>query len=163
MPTLYELSADLMYILDLSDKEGGDESLEKAMEDIQGSIEEKAEAIGMLVAEMNALADARKAEAQRLMNRSKVAANAAKRAKEYLRENMAMCGMQSLETKSFKISRCRNSKGSVVVDDHLVPDEYKSETVQTKIDTDRIREELESGAVLPFATLKERGENLRIK
>ena len=117
----------------------------------------------MIVNEMLALAEARKNESNRMFKRSKVAENAAKRAKEYLRENMALCGMQSLETKSFKISRCKNSKSALAVDEHLVPDEYKTETVQTKINTVRIREELESGTVLPFATLKERGENLRIK
>ena len=162
MPTLYELSADLMYILDLADKEGSEESLEQAMDEIQGSIEDKAESIGRLVNEMNMLADTRKEEAKRMTRRAKVAENAAKRAKDYLRENMALCGMQSLETKSFKISRCRNSKAAVAVEDHLVPDEYKTETVQMKINTDRIREELEAGTVLPFASLKERGENLRI-
>ncbi len=163
MPTLYELSADLMYILDLAEKEGGDESLEQAMQEIQGSIEHKAESIGKLVKEMQMLAETRKKEAQRMTRRSKIAENAAERAMNYLQENMTLCGMKSLETESFKISRCRNSQSPVTIEDHLVPDEYKTETVQMKINKDRIRKELEAGTVLPFATLQERGENLQIK
>ena len=162
MPTLYELSADLMYILDLSEKEGSEESLEQAMQEIQGSIEHKAESIGKLVKEMQRLAETRKKEAQRMTRRSKIAENAAERAMNYLQENMTLCGMKSLETVSFKFSRCRNSQSPVTIEDHLVPDEYKTETVQMKIDKDRIRKELEAGTVLPFATLQERGENLRI-
>ena len=164
MPTLYQLSEDIKYILDLADEDEDEQSLREALENLSGECEDKAESIATLVQELTALSVSRDAEAKRLINRAKVALNAARRAKEYLRENMKMCGMRSLDTNRFRITRCKNSgKSPIDLIEDKVPESYKNETVISKIDTERIREELELGTDLEFAKLADRGEHLRIK
>tara|TARA_R100001082_G_scaffold5440_1_gene3758 strand:+ start:5099 stop:5593 length:495 start_codon:yes stop_codon:yes gene_type:complete len=159
MPTLYELSADLQFLLDLADQEGGDESIEQALDEIQGQISEKAESIGKIVRELEITAEGRRKEADRLVHRANVAEKAAKRALDYLEQNMRLIGMKTLETKSFKYTRAKNGgKQPIEINEDIVPDDYKVEKVQTKINRERIRKEMESGNKLPFAQFQERGE-----
>ena len=164
MPTLYELTDDIKFVLQLADSENADESLTEALDNLQGAFQKKAENIAVLVQELLALSVSRTTEAKRMQDRANVALNSAKRAKEYLRENMESCGMQSLETERFRITRCKNGgKSPLDLIDDQVPTDYRVEKTVSTVDTERIRKELESGSVLKFARFSDRGEHLKIK
>lgn len=75
--------------------------------------------------------------------------------------------IKKLETPRFKLS-VGNVGGKLGMEQlwdsaEDLPEAYRIETVVIKADTEKIREELESGMQLPFAELKQRGTSLRIK
>lgn len=163
-PSLYQLSQDheeLLYML--LDPDADEQTIIDTIESLESLIEHKAEGYGHIINTLNARAEQLKAEETRLAGmRAK-----AQRRIEYLRSNlkaaMQQTGLKKLETEHYSISIAKNGGKLPLVfsDEASVPDEYL--VPDFKPDTDKIRADLEAGKHLPFASLAERGEGVRIR
>lgn len=126
--------------------------------------EAKVDAYCCLIAEINARAEARKAEAARLAENARVSENTVKRLKLRLLESFNAMGIGKLETERFTVSIARN--GGLVplemddVDPTTLPEQFQKVTVS--VDNAAVREALKT-TDLPFAKLGERGQHVRIK
>lgn len=169
MTNLYQLSAEMAALDEiLSQVENVDTPeckalIERAM-DLTTERKIKIEGCCRFIRELESRAVARREEAKRLNARAEIAENAAERVKEFLLKAMQLVGAKKEDTEHFTVTVKNNGgKAPMTVDDDKVPAAYTTLETEIKIDKERIRAELESGAKLPFARLGERGTQLGIK
>lgn len=163
MSTLYELTGEYLQLFEMLQE--GDELEEQVLNDtldaINGELEIKAEGYAKIIKELTAEAKKFEEEKKRLENRQNVLENNVKRLKDRLLQAMKTTNKTKFKTElfSFGIQKNGGKQPMEIVPDVVIPDEY----TKKEADTEKIRAALESGAVLPFAELKERGEHLRIR
>lgn len=117
-----------------------------------------------IIREMDLDADKRISEGKRLIESGQEMLSRANGLKEYLKDSMIMTDNTKIKTDLFTLSVCKNGgKTPIDIDDENVPQEYKQEVVTYKVDSNKIREQLDEGVILPFARFRERGTHLRIK
>lgn len=162
MSNLYQLTSNYQHVFEMLSQDDVDEQMiEDTLESIEGEIEEKADNYAKIILELEAKANARKAEAKRLTESAKIYENRIKRLKANLFDSMKNVGKPKFSTNLFSFSIVQNGGKAPLKIDGEVPEEYKKTILED--DTDKIREFLESGNELPFAHLEARGESLRIK
>ena len=163
--TLYELTAEYKYLLDVAEDPDIDpEVLADTMEALDGEIEDKADGYGRVIRQMEADAAALKAEEQRLTTRRKTVETNIKRMKETLQNAMTAVGKPKIDTELFKF-RIQKNPASVIIDEQYIeniPVEYLIEQ-EPKLDKAKIKEDLKAGVNLDGIAHLEQTETLRIK
>lgn len=188
--TLWQLSEDMEALDAMLAEIGGDISdpeveayINQLFDEVEGGFNQKVDSYAALIKHKEAVATARKAEAEGLALSAKIEANQAEALKDRLKLIMEMRGIKKaghIRTASV----CGNGgKLPVVVEDESkVPDKYQTVTVQMTAeqwaklaqteqlvyvgmapDTDAIREALEAGDQVPGCKLGDRGTHLRVK
>jgi hypothetical protein len=115
---------------------------------------------------MLARAEARKAEAKRLLDLASIEESRAKLLKDRLKWFFETHSIRTLETARYRLSLARNGgKAPLILKDGVSPTELPEHFQKLSIDPDTtaIREALERGEQLDFAVLDERGTSIRIK
>lgn len=172
MPTIYEISEDMAALDALLAETGGEitpeaEAAFAAFEaELAANLHSKTDAYCALIAEIDARAAARKAEAKRLADRAKTDERAADALRERLRFVWETRKLGKVETDRFTVSLAKNG-GKAPLDircgvEDLPAWAVKRETVVT-VDKDAIRARLDAGEPLDFASLMERGTRINIK
>jgi hypothetical protein len=119
-----------------------------------------------LITEIESRAAVRKAEADRLYDRAKVDENASKALRERLRFVWELRAMGKVQTSRYTVALAKNG-GKAKLDVRCGVEDLPSWAVVTettvKPNTDAIRERLERGETLDFASLMERGTRINIK
>lgn len=157
MATLYELTGQFLDIYNLElDEETKLDTLDSI--DWQTDYENKVENYIKVIKNTEADIEARKNEAERLLELNKKDKQKVEHMKENLKESMALTGHEQVNTTLFKVS-FRKSK-AVEVDDLLLPEAYKVATY--KPDKKRLKEDLKNGLEIFGAELVER-KNLSIR
>lgn len=172
MPTLFDLTTDVLQLEELLDSIGGDitdaeveAQIDQWLAEVSENLNDKLDGYVMLVAEYDARSEARKKEAERLLHRSKVDANNRDRLKDRLKYFFERTGKRKVETPRFRISLANNGgKIPLIVIPDLDPTEAPKEfqKIVTTLDNDAVRAALEGGQQLEFASLGERGRHIRI-
>lgn len=155
---LYELTQAYQAILDLDIDQ---DSLDLALQSLDDTLQEKAENIGRLIAQLEAENVAYKNEIDRLLAKKKANDQKQMKIEEYLDFNLKAMGITKLETALFKFSYRKSE--SVVIDDlELIPEAYKR--VKTTVDADKttIKSALKNGLLVGGAHIEEK-QNLQIK
>jgi hypothetical protein len=172
MPTIYEISEDMAALDALLAETGGEitpeaEAAFNAFEaELAANLTGKVDAYCALLAEIDARAAARKAEAKRLADRAKTDERTADALRERLRFVWETRKLGKVETDRFTVSLAKNG-GKQPLDvrcgvEDLPSWAVKRETVVT-VDRDAIRSRLDAGESLDFASLMERGTRINIK
>lgn len=172
MPTIYEISEDMAALDALLAETGGEitpeaEAAFNAFEaELAANLTTKVDAYCALIAEIDARAAARKAEAKRLADRAKTDERAADALRERLRFVWETRKLGKVETARFTVSLAKNG-GKQPLDircgvEDLPAWAVKRETV-VSVDKDAIRARLDAGEPLDFASLMERGTRINIK
>ncbi|MBE9018572.1 siphovirus Gp157 family protein [Chroococcidiopsidales cyanobacterium LEGE 13417] len=166
--TLFDISEDLEKLSGLLDLVEGDdqqEIIEQWFEQLGEERDCKLDGYAALIGEMQARAEARKAESRRLAELAASDENKARLLKERLKWFLEKHQMKTLETARYKLSVVKNSTRPLVVNSHVaiatLPDEYKK--ISVELDTVAVREALKQGIDLDFARLGEAGTHIRIK
>lgn len=156
---LYEL---VDAALDLQEQLEAGEMDEQAFTEAIDAIglDKKVENVCGVLRNLEAEAEAFKAEKERLAAREKTARNAVDRLKAYLVENVRALGVNTIKAGIFALSLSK-SKSVDVVDPTKVPAEYWIDQ-EPKLDKMGISKALKSGAEVPGARLLE-SEFLRIR
>ena len=151
--TLYEIGRQYLEALEGMeiDPETGEIIGGEAVARLNGQFDEKCEAVGCYIKELNAQAAAIKAEQEGLQKRRKALEAKAERLREYLADWMIAAGKERLETPRAALSWRKTS--AVVVDD-----------LEVKIEADKalIRKLIQLGDHLEGARLEE-SRSLQIK
>ena len=157
MATLYELTGQFLDIYNMElDEETKLDTLDSI--DWQTDYENKVENYIKVIKNTEADIEARKNEAERLLELNKKDKRKVERMKEVLKDSMALTGHERVDTPLFKVS-FRKSE-AVEVDDLLLPEAYKVATY--KPDKNRLKEDLKNGLEILGAELVER-KNLSIR
>ena len=171
--TLFEITEDLLRLDALLSDLGGDVTDEQLEAEITGWFAElgaerkvKIDNYVMLIAEMEARAEMRAAESERLKALARVDENNARRLRDRLKAHMEACGDTKLETNRFLLSLQKNGgkqRVTILLPVEQLPEFYTETQVTVVPDLDTIRQALEAGEVLDFARLEPRGTSLRIR
>ena len=172
MSTLYDISEEMMQIeraLDDGDLQDEEQYalIRRALE-VEGRRDEKVNAYASLIANCERLAEARKAEANRMLERAAIDQHKVDFLKRALLEFFQRHEIKSIETDRFKISRALNGGKAPLEVGEFDMDSAPERFVRTKVikewNKDEIRKALEDGEILPFeARLRDKGEHIRIK
>lgn len=173
MPTLYELSQDLLALEALLTETGGeitddDAALEVWFDELGEQRDAKIDGYCALIREFEARAEARELEAKRLMALAGSDTNNAKRLKARLKGFFEAQGIKKLETARFRLSVQANG-GALPV---IVPEGWEKEPASApeafqrrviQLDKEAIREAIRNDDETHGASLGERGNHLRIR
>jgi hypothetical protein len=170
VPTIFEISGEWTALIELLEETGGDVSdpdvsayVDKCFEEIDVDLERKVDGYLVVINELKARADARKAEADRLAKRARVDTTTIKTMKERLTYYLQLIGREKIETERFKVTVANaGGKQPLTIDDGPLPTDWVDVKTTETPAKDRIRAFLDQGNTLPFARLEERGKVLRV-
>lgn len=158
---LYELTQNYLNLLDLLDNpEVPKEIIENALEEVEGTFEDKAENIVKLIRSVEAEVKAYKDEEDRLSTRRKTLENKVISLKGYLESSLKTIGKQEIKGKLFTLKIQKNAPSVVIDDVNTIPKKYLE--VVEKVDKKKIKEDLKNGLEIPGVKL-EATESLRIR
>lgn len=162
MATIYELTADYLEVLEMANNPDiPADAIADTLEAVGGEIEMKAENTAKILTELKASAENLKAEEKRLKSKRESIENNITAIKERLYTAMKVTGKTKFKTDLFSFSIGKNPKSLVVDFPERVPEEYLIPQ-QPKVNTSKLKEDLNNGKVCDFAHL-EQGESVRIK
>lgn len=167
--TLFQISDDLQQfnvLLDDLDDAEQQQMVTEWLEHLEAERDRKLDNYAALIAELEARAEVRKAEAKRLMELVAADENRAKMLKERLKIFFEANNLKKVETQRYQLSLVRHGgKAPVILEQSISPTELPKQfqKVSVEPDTKAIREALEAGEPLDFARLGDRGSSVRIR
>ena len=165
MNTLYELTNDYKSLLDLAGSMDENElqTFNDTLEAVLGEIEVKAAGYAVVLAEIEGRINTVNREIGRLEAIESALSNTRRRMIDRLKTAMEDIGKKEIKTDLHRFKIVGNGgKQPLDINESCVPEEYLKTEVKQVPDKDKIRKTLESGEVLPFASLGERGTHLKI-
>lgn len=172
--SLYHITAEMQAVQDAFERCGGDGdscdpegavAMREHIDALVGAFDAKAESYAALIRNAESRAEARKAEATRILALSAADSRLATRLRQALMEAMQATGRTTVQTALFALSvRQNGGKRPVVVEDEeSIPEQFRIPTFGSKLDRDALRDALESGESVPGASLGERGVRLDLR
>lgn len=161
---LYDLSESYANIQNLLDAEGTDqESLKMALSVIETEIQAKAQNVAHIIRQMDADAEAIKAEEKRLADRKRAIENRIRWLKDYLKDQMEMTNTDKIKTATMTISIQNNPPSVSIVDDKAIPAKFLTIIPEQYVpDKKAISAAIKGGEDVPGAELTQ-GKSLRIR
>ena len=164
MASIFDLTDEMQHLMMLAETDDGEISYElaEALGKTEAEFNTKVESWLHVIGELEAVADARKAEADRIKSLSTTSRNAAERMKTILLHTLQKLGLQKVETTRYKVRWQRAGKSPLLIGNpDLIPDSFCN--LVRHPDKEAIREALERGEQLGFATLGDKTAFLVIK
>jgi len=158
---LYQLTSDYLQLMELLYSDADEETVMDTLESLEDAIEYKADNYAKIIREIEGNINTLKDEETRLKNKRQALERNIERLKDNLYNSMKATGKTKFKTDLFSFNIAKNGGKAPVVIGGEVPDSYCVVTMTP--DKKLIRGLLEQGVELPFATLGERGESLRIR
>lgn len=156
---LYDLTGEYQQLRQMAEDESlPPDALADTLEGIAGEIEEKAEAICIIIKELQAEADAIKAEKDKLSDRQKAVENRADSLKNYLLAQLLLVDMKRIKTPRILVSvRAASPKLRIEDEKRLIAwaEENCRELVRVKapeLDRTALRQAYKNGKHLPGVT-----------
>ena len=163
MFSLYEMTREWESVFDmLLDPEIPEDAIFDTIEMIEADMDTKADGYAKTIRSLEGAASAIDAEIKRLQERKMSINNRKERLKQNLENMMRTTGRTKFKTAlfSFNIQKNGGVLPLLMKEDIPVPSEWLAPGLP---DTAKIRAFLQNGGTLPFASLGERGESLRIR
>lgn len=155
---LYEIANEYQDILEQSfDQETGEvnETALSKLDEIAVQLQDKGIAVASYIknidAERKAIEDAKKAMAEREKKLDKEIDYLT----QYLQFNMENCGITEIKSPHFVIKLKKCPLSTDIIDESLIPDEYKKVKEVVSLDKMKIKEEILAGVIIPGASLKQ--------
>ncbi len=160
---LYELTEMYQNIWDLvADEEVDLDTLETALSQVEDNLETKAESMAKLVKGIDGDVTALKEEENRLAKRRKALENKQEGIKQYLEYQLKAMNIDKVKTPLFTVSLQRNPPSVNIIDENLIPEQYKKTVTTTSIVKKDILDALKLGELIEGAEIKQ-GKSLRIR
>ena len=158
---LYEIAGQYRAVLEM-EPENDDELAAQmnALDELGGELTVKADNIVRYMRNLNAEAEALKAEETALYKKRKAVENKAERLKAYLAAQMTLCGLKELKAGLFKLRFQPTAPAISIIDVFAVPEKFHR--VKIEIDKLAIRDALKNGEEVPGIEVQ-RGEALVIR
>ena len=161
MAKLYELTDNYLKVLAMAeDGEDGEDVYIDTLESIEFEIEEKAENIAKIMAELQGSVDMLKKEEERLSAKRKVIENNSKRLKQYLEEQMLLTGKVKFKTELFSFGIQKNAPSLDVVTEDNIPEEFY--VVERRLNKTDLLKAIKAGLEIDGVSTKQT-ESLRIR
>lgn len=154
---LYELTQSMEELKQLiTEGELDNDMLLSTLESVELDIETKADNICCIIKELEGNINTLTSEKERLMRLSERYNNNIDWLKNYLKINLVKIGKEKLKTDRFSIN-ISNRKPKLVINEELLSINYKYEEtkVVTKINRDKISDDISNGLVVEGVTIEE--------
>lgn len=161
--SLYELSTDLVELMDVEDVEISEEVKSQIIEQIEDAIEDKSGNIIAVVKNYEATINAIKEEEKRLANNRKSIENKVTKLKDYTVECLSKTGKKKVETTLGTISLRKKPVSLIVENEELIPSLYKTTKEVVTVDKNTIKDFMKKGHEVEGCRLSEEGYILAIK
>ncbi|MGX4600282.1 siphovirus Gp157 family protein [Faecalimicrobium sp. JNUCC 81] len=161
--SLYELTNDLVELMEVEDIELNEDMKSQIIEQIEDMIEGKSENIIAAVRNYESTINAIKEEEKRLADNRKSKENKLNRLKEYTRECLERTGKKKIETKLGSIGLRKKPLSLIIDSEELVPDLYKTTKEVVTIDKNTIKDFMKKGHLIEGCRLSEESYSLTIK
>lgn len=162
---LYEISDQYLACLDAATDPDSDlptDVFADTLEGIEGEAKDKLQAVIGYALNQKAEGEAIEEAVRKMQGRAKSKKNSAQSLLDYALINMRKLGLTQLECAQFAARIQKNPPGVEVFDESVLPDEFKSQVIEVKIDKKSIAEQIKLGKTIPGAALKV-SESLRIR
>lgn len=161
MKSIYDISQEWLLVMEEIEDNGGEitSDLETKLEINEQNLTDKATAYAVMIERYKSESQMIDEEIKRLQAMSKIKKNAADRLKSNLANTLNFMTVEKLDLGSFKLS-WRRSKQLEILDEEQVDEEFRVHS--WRVDKKRIKEEIEAGAHIPWATIVE-NKNLQIR
>lgn len=149
---LYELADKYK---ELSEREDLDpEVLQDTLDSINDALEDKADNIAAWIDDLTNAAKRKKVKADEWKNSAKEDLKKANSLKQYLIQELTHAGKKKMETDRFLLSTRNNAPSTVIDDETLIPDTFKTKKVTKSVDKTAIKEAIKLGEDVPGAHLQ---------
>lgn len=155
--TLYEMSNEYRNVLENLeiDPETGEIINLEELEQMQGQLYDKTEAVAIYIKELKAESEMIAAEEKALKERKESKIKKAENLTRYLGNMMTMNAMPSFETSKVKVSS-RKSEAVVVAENAEIPEKYLVTKTEVKPDKTALKKAIKSGEEIPGVIVEER-------
>lgn len=140
--SLYSISQSLEETL--NNDELDEEQKEQAIAILKEMIQNKSTEVIGLEKNMEYVIEAMKQEEERIKNNRKSLENKLERYKEYIMVCMKMLDTSKMETPRGTITMVTNPMSVEIVDEEKLPNKYKKQVIETKIDKDMIKRDFKN-------------------
>lgn len=154
MASLYELTSDLRELQDIDFTEAEETQIEQIKDIIKAQIDTKGTGIIAVIRNEESDIEALKAEIKRLQDLKKAKENKIENLKKYTKECLEDANIKKVSTSLGNMTVRKNPPAVDVLDENLIPSEYKREVVEVKVDKKAILADLKEGVVVEGAALK---------
>ena len=151
---LYELTTDLKELQEIDFTQAEEEQIEEVKGIIKTQIESKSAGIIAVIRNEESDIDAIKVEIKRLQELKKSKENKIENLKKYTKECLEDADIKKVSTSLGNMTVRKNPASVDVLDESLIPSEYKKEVVEVKVDKKAILADLKEGVVVEGAALK---------
>lgn len=163
MANLFDISKRYINILELAENPDiPSEVFEEALREMDGELNEKLENIVAFIRSLEGDVSTIKNEVDRLNSRKKAAENKINSLKRYMEECLRAVNKTKIKTSLNTISIQKNAPSVNVLDEKLIPKEFRKEEVVVSIDKKSILFKLKEGIEIEGCELKQT-ESLRIR
>ena len=163
MMKLYELTEMYKNVWDLiADEEIDVEMLEVALQNIEDSIELKADNMAKLIKSIDGDVLVLKEEEKRLASRRRALENKQANIKSYLESQLLSMGVDKVKTTLFTVALQNNPPSVKFTNEDLIPEMYKKEVTTITIPKKEILDAIKNGIEVPGAEIIQ-GKSLRIR
>lgn len=156
---LYELAQMMDAVINgglIFDEETGEVMFDSSnLEELEAELDAKIEACCIVVKNIEAEAEAIKAEEKRLSERRKRKEREAERLREYVQRCMEQSGARKIDTPRVCVTS-RSSKYVNVYDEAKVPRMFMAEKITESVDKKAVREAIKDGIEVPGCEMAER-------
>lgn len=142
MTHLYEIAEEYNHaFLALAEMEDvPEEAINDTLEAIEGTLKDKAISVAGFFKNMEVDIDAMKEAEKNIKDRRITKEKQVAWMKAYLLKNMQITGITVIECPQFKISLRNNPESVEILDESLIPDEFKQQVIEYKIDKRKIKD-----------------------
>lgn len=161
--TLFDISQRYSNILDLlEDADIPEGALDEALETMDGELEDKLQNISAFIKSLDGDISTIDNEIVRLQNRKRVTSNKIVALKTYIENCLKMLDIKKYKTPLNTFSIQKNPPSVEIVDETLIPENFKSTETIIKIDKKAILKALKEDTKVE-GVIKKQTESLRIK
>lgn len=159
---LYEITNAFPILME--NEEISEENKAQIKEELTLLLQQKSQNIIGYIRNMELTAEAMKNEEKRISERRKQIENHVVRFKEYVKDCMENNGILKIETGLGTLSTAKSPISVEIINESVIPDEYKTEVVTTKIDKKKIADNFKStGELIEGVIIHTGNTSLRIK
>jgi hypothetical protein len=158
MNNLYEIANEYQALLeDRYDPETG-EFLQPALgriDEVSEKLEDKAIAVASYIKNLEAEREAIEKAKKNMAERESRLDKRADYLTQYLQSNMERCGITEIKSPMFVIKLKKCPISTDILDENIIPDDYKKSKEIVTIDKLKLKEEMLAGVIVPGAALKQ--------
>lgn len=144
--SLYDISngfSEVILAEDITEEEKA-----KAIDILENLLKEKSVEVIGLEKNMEFVISAMKEEEERIKNNRKIVENKLERYKTYIESCMNKLNLTKIETPRGTISIHKNPLSVEIVDQDIIPNKYKKQVVETKIDKEALKKDFKASGEL---------------